>query len=156
MTYAHDITANQAPGLVLHETELFVADYYGHWLLFAAEAHEHLWSVLRENTELYQKLSDKLDMGLIDPGNAALELMSKLLGRDLLALDISDQCPELIPGLCALAALGFFNVNGDEVEMAMPAEIVAADVERVFSKLASLEDEQWRMPEGALAQLLER
>jgi hypothetical protein len=54
-----------------------------------------------------------------------------------------------------LAALGFFVVRENKARMAVPSQISKDEVLQVFSKLALIEDEQWRAPQSALAQLLQ-
>ena len=88
------------------------AEFYGRWLLCAAEVGRVLENLMRSEPEFREAYLSRIELWESHPCHVPTSLASKLLGGDG-QLDLESEAPELVPGFCALSALGFFSLHDD-------------------------------------------
>jgi hypothetical protein len=121
------------------------AKFYGQWLLSAAELGNALDSLMRSEPEFRDAYLSRIDLWESHPCHVATNLAAKLIDGDG-QLDLESEAPELVPGFCALSALGLFSLRDDLASMSLPTEVDPTAVKKVFVALSIIPDESWTDP----------
>jgi hypothetical protein len=131
------------------------ADFYGKWLLAAAEA-EALWKRALKYDPVFAMEVDRVTIAYIPNfGIGSTVLLSLFVDSPasvIVALD--DERIELVEELSMMAAMGFFALTGERYQMVVPTRLDTAIVKDAVLKLARTEDGDYFLhPEHLLTTL---
>ena len=102
------------------------ADFYGHWLLFAAKAQRLLEEAKRDDP-VFRQATYSLELDNLHYGIMATVFVSQFVDKEFETFVIDFASWDVID-FCLMVQMGFFVLTGDRYQMVLPQNL---DVERV-------------------------
>lgn len=144
-----------APCVLIEGPQWGDAEFYGKWLLAAAEA-EALWKRAAEDDYVFAMQIDRVTIAYIPNfGIGATVLLSMFVGSPasvIVAMD--DERIELVEENSMMAVMGFFVLTGERYQMVVPMRLDTAIIKDAVLKFARTEDDDYFLhPESLLTTL---
>jgi hypothetical protein len=133
---------NDRPCILIEGPRRGDVEFYGRWLLAAAEA-QRLFTEASKDQVFNDEILVLQAYCLVDLGIMASDMLQKLFEHELTAIiavggtDESGDYPIVLEAFTTLSALGFFTVTGERYQMVIPPKLDVETVKRTLIKRAA-------------------
>jgi hypothetical protein len=132
------------------------AEFYGKWLLAAAEANKLLERAYSQDPLFRERVGALEPLFKPDFGIIAIILFEKLAQGEHFYVSTIDLDSDEAQMFCVMAEMEFFKLNDVRYQMALPEGLDIVTVRNALLKLADTEDDEFHIHPEALVSCLSR